>query len=458
MMPIFADAINFPLVLGFGIIVLVPLIAFEVFSEAFLLSRIWKRSARGLWSFALRANCGSFLAGIPIKIVNTVLYGLLLPEDLPSYFARYPLFVAVGSFLYFLVTVLVEALVAFRWVARERVSIGRGAVWKGITLANIATYVVLAPLHYIATRPTHQVKQFSKDTHWSKHPETRILFADSNGGRLKSIHADGSDEQVIVPFAVRDYLISPDMNLCLFRNPNGDLYLHRRDTGKTNWVCHIEERFQMNSAAFSPTGRYVAFASKNKKSIDVFEPENGKRIHESISETFDSDEPSVAWSRDEQMLYLNGFESKWVVAVTIGSEGHLDSQYVADTNSIRLLPCYGRLSKFGWYGASDWGRSYYEDKCGNLKARTFPGLESGLRIDSEETGPKKTRFYLYVNPGLLHLPRFQFRDVAFLDDCRECVFDTQGYIYILDLERRRVGTLASGERFILMTSRYQKQL
>jgi hypothetical protein len=56
------------------------------------------------------------------------------------------------------------------------------------------------------------------------------------------------------------------------------------------------------------------------------------------------------------MLYLNGFESKWVIAVSIGSEGQLGSQYVEDTNSIRLLRCYGRLSKFGWYGASDYGR------------------------------------------------------------------------------------------------------
>ena len=39
MTPIFADAINFPLVLGAGLMVLIPLMAFEVFVEAFALKK-----------------------------------------------------------------------------------------------------------------------------------------------------------------------------------------------------------------------------------------------------------------------------------------------------------------------------------------------------------------------------------------------------------------------------------
>jgi len=40
MTPILADAINFPVVLVAGIIVLIPLMAFEVFVEALILKKI----------------------------------------------------------------------------------------------------------------------------------------------------------------------------------------------------------------------------------------------------------------------------------------------------------------------------------------------------------------------------------------------------------------------------------
>jgi len=63
-----------------------------------------------------------------------------------------------------------------------------------------------------------------------------------------------------------------------------------------------------------------------------------------------------------------------------------------------------------------------------------------------------------VRPGLLHLAGFWFGDVAFSADRRECVLEANGYIYLLDIDWRRRGTLANGDRFILMTPRYQKPL
>ena len=108
-MPMFADAINFPIVLTLGLLVLAPLIAFETFTEAFVLSRLWKCPARQLWIFAFIANCLSLAAGIPAKIINSYLYDWLLPNDLPSYFAAYPSAIALGSLIYFLITIIVEA-------------------------------------------------------------------------------------------------------------------------------------------------------------------------------------------------------------------------------------------------------------------------------------------------------------------------------------------------------------
>ena len=90
MTPIFADAIDIPIVLFFGIIVLVPLIAFEVFIEALVLKRIWHLPYGELCTFTFFANFWSLLAGIPTKVLNAFLYAHLLPDDIPGFFARYP--------------------------------------------------------------------------------------------------------------------------------------------------------------------------------------------------------------------------------------------------------------------------------------------------------------------------------------------------------------------------------
>jgi len=96
MNPFFADVINIPMVLAVGIVVLVPLIAFEVFVEALVLKGAWRLPYGQLCTFTLFANCWSLLAGIPTKILNAFLYALLFPEDIPGFFERYPFAITIG--------------------------------------------------------------------------------------------------------------------------------------------------------------------------------------------------------------------------------------------------------------------------------------------------------------------------------------------------------------------------
>jgi hypothetical protein len=65
-----ADAINIPLVFGFGLVVLLPLLLFEIGVEAFILKKVWCIPFWKLCRFTLCANCWSLLAGIPVKILN----------------------------------------------------------------------------------------------------------------------------------------------------------------------------------------------------------------------------------------------------------------------------------------------------------------------------------------------------------------------------------------------------
>ena len=87
--------------------------------------------------------------------------------------------------------------------------------------------------------------------------------------------------------------------------------------------------------------------------------------------------------------------------------------------------------------------------------RETPGVDRariGQRLEDHSI------LYLHVNPGLLHIAHFYFGDAAFLEGGSECLFEANGYIYVLDIQAKRVGTLARGDRFILLTDRYQKHL
>ena len=458
MSPFFADAINIPFVLGAGVVILVPLLAFEVFAEAFVLRAIWHQRFTDLCRFTFFANLWSLLAGIPTKILNSFVYGLLLPEDLPGFFARYPVVVGLGSLLYFAVTIAVEGTYAFRWLRKNEHQVPSSTVWRGILAANLATYAVLAPLHYYATRPTHQIQTFTPNTRWTQQAGAMILFTDQNG-QLKLIHADGSALQTLVPTMVRDYLVSTNLAVCLFRGGDGNLRLFRRGEAQSSLVMQTHERFQMDQAAFSPSGNHVAFAGKEGNYLEVLDVRNGKRVHQPLLPTFRTfDGPSLAWSDDEMRFFLRGFASNSPVSVTIQADMSLNISSLDSTNGLGVLPSFGRVGRSGgWYGSDDWGHTYNDDSSGDLRVWTEPGLGSGLRIyrDGRERTPI---LYLHVNPGLLHLAHFYFGDAAFLEGGRECLFEANGYIYLLDLEQKRVGTLARGDRFILLTDRYRKRL
>src|SRR5688572_18955062 len=185
MYPILADAIDLPLVFTYGLGVLVPLMLFQVGVESLILRHFWDVPFREMARFTFWANCWSLAAGIPTKILNVVVYGILLPHDIPEFFARYPFAVGVGTLIYFIVTVLVELGCATRWQRMNKVSITRRTLWSGVLLANLATYAVFAPSHYYATRPINDVREFTKDARWSEHPDAQVAYTDSENGHLK---------------------------------------------------------------------------------------------------------------------------------------------------------------------------------------------------------------------------------------------------------------------------------
>lgn len=458
MSPIFADAIDLPLILGLGLIVLIPLLLFEVGVEALILKRVWSIPFRSLCRLTFIANCLSLLAGIPVKILNAWLYSFLLPEDLPGFFARYPSAVAVGTLIYFGTTVGVEGAYAFRWLRRREYKIPTDRIWKGILLANLASYAVVAPLHYYLTQPLPQsINEFTENANWSGHPAVKLFFTDGTNDNLKSMQLGSSIVETIVPMTVRDYLLSADLKLCLFRGTNGNLYLFQPKTAQCKFVLQSSERFLMNQVAFSPSGQYVAYANENGNELEVVNLQTKQQIDQPLTQKLDFSGASVVWSTNETRFYVGGFENGGQFQFSIQPSGQLSAEKLAQTNTPEVLVCFGRIGDRGWYGSDDWGRSFNSDSCGDLSVYTEPGLGSHLRIHSGTNWQAQAE-YLAVNPGLLHIARYYFGDVAFLDGCNECLFEANGYIYLLDIKNKRVGTIAHGGRFILLAPRYQKQL
>jgi hypothetical protein len=219
--PILADGIDLPLVMFFGVVVLVPLMLFEVAVEGGILSRFWRIPFRGLTRVVFLANCWSLLAGVPTKILNAVIYSYLLPDDLAGYVTRYPFAVTLGTLVYFLITVLVEAFYLSRWLKRESHALSRTMFWLGVLIANIATYAVVGPVHYFATRPLNNIKEFTADTRWAMQPPTKIIYIDPETRYLKSIYSDGSKPATLVPMAVKDYLVTSNLEMILFHDQGG---------------------------------------------------------------------------------------------------------------------------------------------------------------------------------------------------------------------------------------------
>jgi hypothetical protein len=459
MTPILADAIDLPVVLIAGVIVLAPLLAFNVFVEALVLKKCWQLPYRQLCAFAFYANLWSLLAGIPTKMLNAYLYEYLLPGDIPGYFARYPLALAIGSLIYFVVTLLVEGGYAFRWCRRNDIKLSASVIWRGVLLANLATYAVLAPLHYGMTKPRNEIREFTKNTNWAAHPEQTLLFIDETDRHLKAMRLDGTGLNTIVPAPMADYLVSTNLNVCLFRGTNGFLYLYRQDIGQAQPVWKTDERYLMNWVAFSPSGTRVAYIGEKSKRLAVMDTTTGKEMQSSEDLGGGISDLSVVWSVNVDKLFVKSAAGNRDFTVTIGSDGTLHPISDGETNSLSILPCYGRVGNGSWWSSGgDWGAPFSRDTNNGLTATSWPGLDSGLRIYRDADEGNSRVLTVSVRPGLLHLAGFYFGDVAFAGTPDQCVFEANGYIYLLDIPNRRLGTLAKGDRFILMTPRYAKGL
>jgi hypothetical protein len=457
MLPFFADGIDIPILLVGGLIVLVPLLAFEVFVEAWVVKSIWGLRYGVCCRYTLAANLLSLAAGVPTKILNTYFESLFLPSDLPGYLARYPLAAMIGALNYFCITLVVEGAYALRWRKKKCFEISSKQIWKGVVLANIATYVVLVPFDYFATKPNVPLRTITANTAWTAHPTQEMIYVDPVDHHLKSTRLDGGASKTIVPSPVEDFAVSADLELCLFRGTNNYLYLHRAKEQSTDLICHSDGTLPMAQVAFSPSGEHVAYVDRQKNVIKAIRLGSKRESQLPLSPGAGDDYLTV-WSLTESNFFIKDRQGGTLKQVTIESDGVLRAEEIKSLESSHVSVCYGRFGSGRRQRTPDWGPIYGSDECGEFSAESWHGLESSLTI-YRNAGPTKVKILsVGVRPGWLHIAVFWFGDVAFLSDCQECLFQSGDYIYLLEIGEKKVGTLAHGDRFILLTPRYEKSL
>jgi hypothetical protein len=156
-----ADAINFPLLMLFGLVTIVPLTLAVVGIELLVLWQMFHISPKRSFKPLLIANILSTIAG---WIVYMFQDGLLYLVGIRSLFdfAQYYLFGALFLIvLYFGKSVLVEGLYISRRKFVERLGAQRAKLWKAVVIANMASYLLVGPTFYFNTRPTFHGLEFA---------------------------------------------------------------------------------------------------------------------------------------------------------------------------------------------------------------------------------------------------------------------------------------------------------
>ncbi len=457
---VFADAINFPIVIGLGLAFLVPITAFVVLVETFVISKYLITRYKETLKFTFTANILSTIAGIPVMISNMWVFEIIIPKDLYNYFKLYLPYSVLGYVLYFIATVLVEFAWGLRWNKKLSFNFGKKIIFYAILLANALTYAVLGPLHYYGSKPIHNIKEFTIDTKWAVKPSTKIIYIDRQNNYLMQIESNGELKEILVPFPMRDYMFSSDLNIFLFRGPDGHLYYYHRKDKQEKKIWDTTDRYLMNRVALSPSGNKVAYLMNTGElkpfRLILFDAEENKTIKTDYITNVEDYDPEIVWSTEEKALYLkeNKRPNSNPKIKRIIIDGNIKTvEEISDPSSISLNDYYGRFGSGGWWANDDWGVSHGSDTLKHIKVYADYGLGSHIQISEDD----KQILFFADNPGLLHIAGRGLDETSLISSGKECIFEDDRAMYLIDIQNKRIGKIADGQKHVLLTPSYQQK-
>ena len=147
--------INFPVVAAAGLIVLGPLVLLVTSVEWFVFRHVVAVTTgcvfrRLLWANVLSTSAG----GIVCVFQDSVIEASSIDVSVPAFAKGYWWVALILILIYFAKTLIVEGIVIATRGFAEVLERSRLRLLRGVLLANIASYCIVGPLFYLATRPT----------------------------------------------------------------------------------------------------------------------------------------------------------------------------------------------------------------------------------------------------------------------------------------------------------------
>jgi len=364
-----------------------------------------------------------------------MLTGWFLPAELGRRFRAYPFFLIIFIVVFFSATCLVEFLYARRIVRKTGVRVGAATLAKGVLLANLASYAVLGPVYAFIEYPRTDVREFASDARWSKQPALTVV-AVGPGGQLEAAAVNGESNRIVVPYEVRDYVVSADLAQVLYRGTDDRFYLFKHGTNQS--VPEIGFWCRAPEMDFSPGGKYAAFINCDSHEIRVFDSTVGR--FSEVPTFGKGDDCRLIWSSKEDTLYLRTGTEDWEIVL----------EPVVAYKRLKTPPTdfadhYGRVGPTR--SRAGFRYTYHQD--GPLKLAVWMGLGDYLVIWNQ----KETLIRLKdpaAQPGI--------EQAVFLDETGEVLVGVGDFIYILDVSSKRIGPVMSGQEFIALAKPFSKQV
>lgn len=428
-----ADGIDLPIALGVGVGIFLPLLIFNATVEAPIMGQFLGMRFKELWPSWFKANVWSLLAGIPALIVNETFTGWFLPSELGKRVRFYPLFLLLFIFVFFAATCLAEFLYARRIVRKKGLTVERGEIARGIVLANLASYVVLGPIFFTISHPKPDIHEFASDARWSKQPGLQVVAVGANGN-LVAATVNGNNHRVVVPYEVRDYVVSADLSQVLYRGTADRFYFFNH--GSNQPVPEIGFWCLAPEMDFSPNGNYAAFVMWDTHQIRVFD--RARDQFKDIPTFGEGNNCRLIWSSKEDTLYLRTGTEDWEIVIEpVVAYKRLTSP------PTDFADHYGRVG-------TTWSRDgvrYTDHKDGPLRLAVQMGWGNHLVVWNQ----KDTTLRLKDPAGQLGIEQ-----AVFLEGNSEILVGVGEFVYVLDVSSKRIGPIMRGRDFIALTKPFLK--
>jgi len=435
---ILADGINLPLVLGYGLAILAPLTLLVVALEMLVL--LWFCGIRPATSFKvlLKANVLSTIAGWVVYLFQDCILWAIGIRTLPDFVRLYLYGAMLLIVVYYALSVLVEGSFAAQRKLHRAAGITRGRLWRGIALANVASYLVVGPLFYFGTRLNLGELTFVDDPAAIARCSDSVYFIAADSSHLCRINADGGGFRVVVPHPVGDFLVSRDRKAFAYRGANGSLYFHHLDGHQPILVWKAHDRFPMTWVDISADTNRIAYA--NGAEVTVFDPKTRRAVaHANLPKHDYGSNVHLAWDAGKpEVLHVRVADARFAWMVT-GSE-MIPSE----------RPAKGLMGGFCRRGSGPEDLDSRQEQ-GDLTLGGWPYLGTHIRV----TRGRQTLVRFHDNYGVLRMGYRSPGEGSFLSAPGVVVCEGAGCLYVLNALEKKVALLADGRRHVLANGRFQ---